>query len=123
MKKVNIIVTQSPYGKEDAFGAIPMAATQAAVGNEPSVIFVSGGVYSVVKGQKTGYGDATVWGRDVPSVEAEMQKNMELVKFYALETDLEKRAVADGELVDGVQKLTPGQLTDMILEAEVTLVF
>ncbi len=40
-KKVNIIVTQHPYGKEDAYSAIPLAETQAAAGSLPSITFVS----------------------------------------------------------------------------------
>jgi hypothetical protein len=71
-KKVNIIVTQPPYGKEDAFSAIPMGASQVAAGNEASMIFVSGSVHSIVKGQKTGYGDHAAWYRDVSSVELEI---------------------------------------------------
>ncbi len=122
-KKVNIIVTQPPYGKEDAFSAIPMAASQVAAGNEASMIFVSGGVHSVVKGQKTGYGDLAVWIRDVPPVEAEITKNIELVSFFALDRDIAKRGIADSEIIDGIKKISIGELTDKILEADVNMVF
>ncbi len=122
-KKVNIIVTQPPYGKEDAYSAIPLAETQAAAGNSPSITFVSGGVHSVVKGQKTSYGDAAVWQKDVPSIEATINKAKESVKFYALEADLQKRGVADTEIIDGISKLSIDDLTNRILESEVTLVF
>ncbi len=122
-KKVNIIVTQPPYGKEDAFGAVPMAASQAAAGNEASLIFTSGGVHSIVKGQKTGYGDLVVWLKDVPSVEAEIIKNIEIVGFFALDRDIAKRGIADSEIIDGIKKITLGELTDKILKADVNLVF
>ena len=122
-KKVNVIVTQPPYGKEDAFSAIPLAASQVAAGNEASLIFVSGGVHSIVKGQKTGYGDLAVWFKDVPSVEAEITKNIELVSFYALDRDIAKRNIADTEIINGIKKITLPELTDMILEADVNLVF
>ncbi|MBU4373691.1 MAG: DsrE family protein [Euryarchaeota archaeon] len=122
-KKVNIIVTQPPYGKEDAFSAIPMAASQVAAGNEASMIFVSGGVHSIVKGQKTGYGDLAVWIKDVPIVEAEITKNIELVSFFALDKDIAKRGISDSEIVDGIKKITLGELTDKILGADVNLVF
>lgn len=122
-KKVNIIVTQPPYGKEDAYSAIPLAETQAAAGNSPSIIFVSGGVHSVVKGQKTGYGDAAVWQKDVPSVEATIIKAKDSVKFYALDADLKKRGVNDAEIIDGIKKINIDDLTSRILESEVTLVF
>jgi len=122
-KKVNVIVTQPPYGKEDAFSAIPLAASQVAAGNEASLIFVSGGVHSIVKGQKTGYGDLAVWFKDVPSVEAEITKNIELVSFYALDRDMAKRNIADSEIISGIKKITLPELTDMILEADVNLVF
>ncbi len=122
-KKVNVIVTQPPYGKEDAFSAIPLAASQVAAGNEASMIFVSGGVHSIVKGQKTGYGDLAVWFKDVPSVEAEIIKNIELVSFYALDRDMAKRNIADTEIITGIKKITLPELTDMILEADVNLVF
>ena len=122
-KKVNIIVTQPPYGKEDAFSAIPMAASQVAAGNEASMIFVSGGVHSVVKGQKTGYGDLVVWIKDVPPVEAERTKNIELVSFFALDRDIAKRGIADSEIIDGIKKISIGELTDKILEADVNMVF
>ncbi len=122
-KKVNIIVTQPPYGKEDAYSAIPLAETQAAAGNSPTITFVSGGVHSVVKGQKTSYGAAAVWQKDVPSIEATINKAKESVKFYALEADLKKRGVADTEIIDGISKLSIDDLTNRILESEVTLVF
>ncbi len=122
-KKVNIIVTQPPYGKEDAFSSIPMAASQVAAGNEASMIFVSGGVHSIVKGQKTGYGDVAVWLKDVPAVEAEITKNIELVSFFALDRDIEKRGISDSEIIDGIKKISLGELTDKILEADVNLVF
>ncbi len=122
-KKVNVIVTQPPYGKEDAFSAVPLAASQVAAGNEASMIFVSGGVHSIVKGQKTGYGDLAIWFKDVPSVEAEIIKNIELVSFYALDRDMAKRNIADTEVITGIKKITLPELTDMILEADVNLVF
>ncbi len=122
-KKVNIIVTQPPYGKEDAFSAIPMAASQVAAGNDASMIFVSGGAHSIVKGQKTGYGDLAVWIKDVPPVEAEITKNIELVSFFALDRDIAKRGIADSEIIDGIKKISIGELTDRILEADVNLVF
>ena len=122
-KKVNIIVTQPPYGKEDALSAIPMAASQVAAGNEASLIFVSGGVHSIVKGQKSGYGDQAVWFKDVPSVEAEITKNIELVSFYALDRDITKRGINDNEIIPGIKKVSLSQLTDMILGSEVNMVF
>ncbi len=122
-KKVNIIVTQPPYGKEDAFSAIPMAASQVAAGNEASLIFASGGVHSIVKDQKTGYGDLAVWIKDVPPVEAEITKNLELVSFFALDRDIAKRGISDGEIISGIKKISLGELTDRILEADVNLVF
>jgi len=122
-KKVNIIVTQPPYGKEDAFSAIPLAETQAAAGNSPSITFVSGGVHSVVKGQKTSYGDAAVWQKDLPSIEASIIKAKDSVKFYVLEADLKKRGVSDTEIIEGISKLNLDDLTNRILESEVTLVF
>lgn len=122
-KKVNIIVTQPPYGKEDAFSAVPMAASQVAAGNEASLIFVSGGVHSIVRGQKTGYGDAAVWIKDVPPMEAEITKNIELVSFFALDRDIAKRGIADSEIIDGIMKISLGELTDRILEADVNMVF
>ena len=122
-KKVNVIVTQPPYGKEDAFSAVPLAASQVAAGNEASMIFVSGGVHSIVKGQKTGYGDLAVWIKDVPSVESEITKNIELVSFYALDRDISKRNISDSEIINGIKKITLPEVTDMILEADANLVF
>ncbi len=122
-KKINIIVTQPPYGKEDAYSAIPLAETQAAAGNSPSITFVSGGVHSVVKGQKTGYGDAAVWQKDVPSIEVSIIKAKDSVKFYVLDADLKKRGVDDTEIIEGISKLNIDDLTNRILESEVTLVF
>ena len=122
-KKVNIIVTLPPYGKEDAYSAIPLAETQAAAGNSPSITFVSGGVHSIVKGQKTSYGDAAVWQKDIPSIEASIIKAKESVKFYALDADLKKRGLVDSEIIDGISKSNLDDLTNRILESEVTLVF
>jgi sulfur relay (sulfurtransferase) DsrF/TusC family protein len=122
-KKVNIIVTQPPYGKEDAFSAVPMAASQVAAGNVASLIFVSGGVHSIVKGQKSGYGDQAVWFKDVPSVEAEIIKNIELVNFYALDRDITKRGINENEIIGGIKKISLSQFTDMILESDVNMVF
>jgi len=87
------------------------------------ITFVSGGVHSVVKGQKTSYGDAAVWQKDVPSIETSIIKAKDSVKFYALEADLKKRGVADTEIIEGISKLNIDDLTNRILESEVTLVF
>src|SRR3989337_2126457 len=114
-KKVNIIITQPPYGKEDAYSAIPMAASQVAAGNEASLIIVSG--------QKTGYGDLAVWFKDVPTVEGEIIKNIELVSFFALDRDIAKRGINDNEIIDRIKKISLEELTDKILEADVNLVF
>src|SRR3989304_831738 len=122
-KKVNIIITQPPYGKEDAYSAIPMAASQVAAGNEASLIFVSGGVHSIVSGQKTGYGDLAVWFKDVPTVEGEIIKNIELVSFFALDRDIAKRGINDNEIIARIKKISLEELTDKILEADVNLVF
>jgi len=122
-KKVNIIVTQPPYGKEDAFSAIPMASSQVAAGNVASLIFISGGIHSIVKGQKSGYGDQAVWFKDVPSVEAEIIKNIELVSFYALDRDITKRGINDNEIIAGIKKISISQLTDIIIESDVNMVF
>lgn len=121
-KKVNIIVTQPPYGKEDGFSAIPLASSQVAAGNEAKLIFASGGVHSIVKGQKTGYGDLVVWLKDVPSVEAELVRNSDLVEYYALDRDVDKRNIGDDEIIDGIKKISLSELTDMILEADVNMV-
>ncbi len=122
-KKVNIIVTQPPYGKEDAFSAVPMAASQVAAGNEASLIYVSGGVHSIVKGQKSSYGDPAVWIKDVPTVEAEITKNIELVSFFEHDRDIAKRGIGEDEIIPGIKKISIGELTDRILEADVNLVF
>ena len=68
-------------------------------------------------------GDAAVWQKDVPSVEATITKAKESVKFYALDADLKKRGVVDSEITEGVSKLNIDELTNRILESEVTLVF
>jgi predicted peroxiredoxin len=59
----------------------------------------------------------------VPSIEATITKAKDSVKFYALDADLKKRGVADGEIIDGISKLNIDDLTNRILESEVTLVF
>ena len=87
------------------------------------MIFVSGGGHSIVKGQKSGYGDLAVWFKDVPSVESEITKNIELVSFYALDRDISKRNISDSEIINGIKKITLPELTDMILEADVNLIF
>lgn len=121
-KKVNIIVTQPPYGKEEVFGAIPLAATQTAADNEASITFVSGAVHAVVTGQQTGYGDVARWGKNIPPLENEIKNNLELVEFYVLESDLKKRGIKDTEIIAGIKKTSITELTARILESDVTLV-
>ncbi len=121
-KKVNIIVTQPPYGKEEVFGAIPLAATQSAADNEASITLVSGAVHAVVTGQQTGYGDVARWDKNIPPIENEIKNNLDLFDFYVLDSDLQKRGITDGEIIEGIKKTTISELTDRILESEVTLV-
>jgi hypothetical protein len=45
------------------------------------------------------------------------------VKFYLLEADQKKRGIADTEIIEGISKLNIDDLTNRILESEVTLVF
>lgn len=121
-KKVNIIVTQPPYGKEEVFGAIPLAAIQSAADNEASITLVSGAVHAVVTGQQTGYGDEATWGKHISPLENEIKNNLELFDFYALDRDLDIRGITDTEIIKGIKKTTISELTDRILESEVTLV-
>jgi len=56
-------------------------------------------------------------------VEAEINKNIEIVSFFALDRDIAKRGIADSEIIDRIKKITLDELTDRMLEADVNLVF
>ena len=99
-----------------------MAAAQAVADNEACITFVSGAVHAVVTGQQTGYGDMARWGKNIPTLENEIKNNLELVDFYVLDRDMEKRSITDAEIIDGIKKTTISELTDRILESDVTLV-
>lgn len=117
-----IIVTQPPYGKEEAFGAIPLAATQQAVGNDATIVFVSGGVHSVVSGQVSGYGPTALWQKNIPTIEGEIEANIDLIDFFVLDSDLKKRGIEDNELISGVSKISLGGLTELVLGCDNTFV-
>lgn len=121
-KKLLIIVTQPPYGKEEAFGAIPLAATQQAVDNEATIVFVSGAVHSIVSGQVSGYGPTALWQKNIPTIEGEIEANVDLIDFLVLDSDLEKRGIEDAEIISGVSKISLGELTDMVIGFDNTFV-
>lgn len=121
-KKLLIIVTQPPYGKEEAFGAIPLAATQQAVDNEATIVFTSGAVHSVVSGQVSGYGPIALWQKNIPTIEGEIEANVDMIDFFVLDSDLEKRGIDDAEIINGVSKISIGELTDLVLGCDNTFV-
>jgi|SRR5665648_271086 len=121
-KKLLIIVTQPPYGKEEAAGAIPLASTQQALDNEAIIVFVSGGVHSIVSGQVSGYGPITLWQKDIPTIESAIEASADSIKYFALDSDLKTRGIEDAEIINGVSKISIGELTNLVLSCDNTFV-
>jgi len=125
MKKVLVIVTKAPYGREDSFGAILLAGTGPAAEMSTKVVFTGDGVHNSVKNQNpTGYFKLGEKELGLPSIEQLIRDFSQVgVEFYALEKDLEARGVEETELVEAVKPITEHKLANLILEANTALVF
>jgi len=111
------IVNDPPYGSERSYNALRLAASLATRENEEVWVYLMGDATSGAKA-----------GQSVPKGYFNFEALLRLLLSYggaigACGTCLEARGVAEGELVEGVQKSTLQTLTDWAQEVDRVLTF
>ena len=111
------IVNDPPYGSERSYNALRLAASLATRENEEVWVYLMGDAAAGAKA-----------GQSVPKGFYNFEALLRLVISYggaiaACGTCLEARGIAEGELVEGLQKTTLQTLTDWVQEVDRVLTF
>jgi uncharacterized protein involved in oxidation of intracellular sulfur len=111
------ILNDPPYGSERCYNALRLAASLATREGEQVWVYLMGDAGSGAKA-----------GQEVPKGYYNVEAMLRLILSYggtvgACGTCLEARGLAEGELIDGVQKCTLQVLTDWMQEADRVIPF
>jgi uncharacterized protein involved in oxidation of intracellular sulfur len=111
------IVNDPPYGSERSYNALRLAASLATRENEEVWVYLMGDATSGAKA-----------GQSVPKGYYNFGALLRLVISYGgaiavCGTCLEARGIAEGEMVEGLQKTTLQTLTDWVQEVDRVLTF
>lgn len=123
MVKITIIITEAPYGTENAFGLLAAAGALATL-HETSVIFAEAGVLNALKDQDTSnFIEFNKQYLSLPSHESKIKEYLELdIKFFVNAEEFENRGLTDQDLIRTVEKLTLDQIVEKILESDQILI-
>lgn len=105
-----ILITEAPYGSEDAYAGFRAALMTAASGMKTDVLLIDDGVFNLVEKQAPA---------DFPSNLREIKILRGLdVETYCMKNDLEKRGIKP----PGYVKIV-GKISELVLKNEVILTF
>lgn len=123
MAKVTIIITEAPYGTENAFGILAAAGALATIHNI-TVIFAEAGVFNAIKTQDTsGFIEYQKKSYDLPSNESKIIDFQDIgIQFFVDTLALELRSVKNEDLIQNIQKLSIDQISDEILKSDQILI-
>lgn len=113
-----IMLTRGTYGHwDDAFSAIQVGNAVLAVEEAATMLLVGDGVYFAVKGQDpSGIG----FMNNIHFIQDFLDLGGRMV---ALNTSMQKRGLAQEELLDGVEVITPSQMAAEIARHSVSVTF
>ncbi len=123
MTKVIIIITDPPYGVENAYGFLAAAGALATI-HDTSVIFSEAGVLNSLKNQDTSdFIELDKKYLDIPSHESKIKEFKELdIRFFVHKEALDIRGIKDGDIIEDIEKLSIDQITDKILDSDQVLI-
>ncbi|MHA1380287.1 MAG: DsrE family protein [Candidatus Helarchaeota archaeon] len=123
MSKVTIIITEPPYGTENAFGILAAAGALATI-HETTVIFAESGVLNAFHYQDTS--DFISYQKkfhDLPSNEEKIVDFQELgIQFFVHAVAIDSRGIKKDDLIQNIEKLTIDQISDKILNSDQVLI-
>lgn len=123
LSNVIIIITDPPYGTENAYGFLAVAGALATI-HDTTVIFSEGGVLNTLKNQDTSY--FIQFNKkyfNIPSHELKIKDFKEIsIQFFVQKEALDKRGIKDEDIIEDIEKLTIEQITDKILENDQVLI-
>lgn len=116
--KILIIINDAPYGTEKAYNALRLAMNiqKQSSDTELSVFLMADAVGCAIPNQVTPQGYYNI-GRMLKSV---VQKN---AKLRACGTCLDARGLGQTKLVEGAERSTMQELTELTLEADKVITF
>lgn len=123
LSNVIIIITDPPYGTENAYGFLAAAGVLATIHNT-TVIFSEAGVLNTLKNQNTS--DFIEFNKkylNIPSHESKIKDFREIpIQFFVQKEALDKRGITDEDIIEDIEKLTIDQITEKILENDQVLI-
>lgn len=123
MAKISIIITEAPYGEENAYGLLAAAGALATI-HDTTVVFAEAGVLNALKNQDTSnFIEFNKKFLAIPSNESKINDYKELdIKFFVEKAAIDTRGIRDQDLIDDVETLTIDQLTEKILNSDQVLI-
>ena len=115
--KILIILNDPPYGTERSYNGLRLAKgiLRSAPESELIVFLMADAVGCAKRGQTVPSG--------YYNLELMIQSVVRAGRVLLCGTCMDARSLSDGEIVEGAQRSTLGELADIILEAERVLVF
>lgn len=117
MRKVAMILRRPPYGDINAAEAVRHALGGAADGLEISIILLDAGVLLVKKGQ-----NETATG--FTNLEAALKDSIDMgVIVYADKSSLREQYMEAQDITDGVKIVNGAEISELLKEADQTMIF
>lgn len=112
-----VLITRPPYGLEEAFAGLRAALAMAVNGMKTTVLLMEDGVYNAVSTQKP----------EAVKMPSNIEATKELYDFdvdvFVVKEDLDRRAVRDGDVVEGIKVVPAASVKDLIEGHDVVTTF
>jgi len=118
VKKFMFVNRKAPYGTIYALEGLEVVLISAAFDQDVSLAFVDDGVYQLVKGQQTKGIEAKNFSPAYRALEG-----YDIEKLYVEREALERRGLAEEDLLVDVQVLSSGELAELMASQDVVIGF
>jgi tRNA 2-thiouridine synthesizing protein C len=118
VKKFLFVNRKAPYGSVYALEGLEVVLISAAFDQDVSLAFVDDGVYQLVKGQQTKGIEAKNFSPAYRALEG-----YDIEKLYVEREALEKRGLAEEDLLVDIQVLSSGELAELMASQDVVISF
>ncbi len=118
MKKFMFVNRKAPYGSIYALESLEVVLIAATFDQDVSLVFLDDGVYELVKGQNT---KAIGIKNFSPTYRA--LEGYDVEKLYVERESLERRGLAESDLLVPVEVMNGAELSDLMRQQDVVLSF
>ena len=118
IKKFMFVNRKAPYGTIYALEGLEVVLISAAFDQDVSLAFVDDGVYQLVKGQQTKGIEAKNFSPAYRALEG-----YDIEKLYVEREALERRGLAEEDLLVDIQVLSSGELAELMASQDVVISF